>query len=155
MKIRERSKHGAGSVRGWALRLSGSRPSLGTPLRTRYSTVITETLRSLSRRPWPHPPSPGGTRCHFLHRPHNVADWIRATLRRANLDERPCSIHLPYLSANGLSPEATAEHAAPRIVPLSRRWARVGTPRYSGPLPLCFRSSPTGWNRDKVSRKSD
>jgi hypothetical protein len=40
----------------------------------------------------------------FFPRPPTVAAKLRATFRRASFDDRPCSSHLRYGSANGLSP---------------------------------------------------
>src|SRR5262249_32005821 len=85
----------------------------------------------------PAPPTePGRYALPFFHRPHKVAAKARATLRRASFGDRPCSLHLLYRSAKGFFSEATADRAAPRMVPFSRRWLRRGTPKCSGPLPL-------------------
>ncbi len=70
-------------------------------------------------------------------------DWARAMLRRASFALTPCSPYLRYRSAKGFFPETTADSAAPRTAFFSGRCARTGTPRYSGPLPLCCRCKPT------------
>jgi hypothetical protein len=141
MKNRERSKSGAGSFIAW-----------GLPRGVQQS-IRNSTPHAVCNRPHPDtgaaataaaalPTHSGRYVLPFFHRPHRVAARARATFRRASFAVRPCSIHLPCKSAKGLFPVATADNAAPRMVFFSRRCARRGTPKCSGPFPERCRSRP-------------
>jgi hypothetical protein len=94
MKIKERSKIRSGFIQREGTPQCGSRRTSGTPLRTLKAIVPYRDTLVAGMAAAATPTHSGRYALPFFHRPHNVAAWTRATLRRASLDERPCSIHL-------------------------------------------------------------